>query len=145
MSRRLNITCSKDPVMTVMRRAVKSRRLVYLICTPKPQSYANGNSRVVYIGTTGVGVRRVASSMAHKSIDFLSHWGVRWLEVYTVTCPPRPGIQSWRRLERDLLITFNLVHGRVPLGNTSGKNLTPDRLSGLFQYRRLLKVLKAYS
>jgi hypothetical protein len=47
-------------------------------------------------------------------------------------------------LERDLLITFQLVFGRVPRANSSGKNFTPDKLSGLFQYRRLVKVLKSY-
>lgn len=131
--------------MTVKRRATKSRRMVYVICTPRPQRYPAGRSRIIYIGTTGVGVRRVAASMAHKAIDYLARHGVRWLDVYTVTCPPRPGMESWKKLERDLLITFNLVHGRIPHANSSGKNLTPDRLSSVFQYRRLSKVLSAYA
>jgi len=132
------------PVMTVMRRAIKVRRLVYIICSPRAQKYPNGRSRVIYIGTTGAGVHRLASSMASKALAFLSDWGVKFLEVYAVTCPPRPGLDSWKRLERDLLVTFGIRYGRVPKANTSGKNFTPDKLSKMFQYRRLVKVLKAY-
>ena len=143
--RRLTITASKAPVMTVTRRATKSRRLVYIISAPKALKYPQGRSRVVYIGTTEVGVHRVASSMASKAVDFLAEWGVRWLDVYAITCPPRPGLDSWRKLERDLLITFKIVHGRVPKANTSGKNFTPDKLSKVFQYRRLAKVLATYT
>jgi len=130
--------------MTVTRRAVKARRLVYIICTPKPQKYPLRRSRIIYIGTTSVGLHRLASSMATKAADVLLERGVRFLEVYAVTCPPRPGLDSWRRLERDLLVTFGIMYGRVPKSNTSGKNFTPDKLSQVFQYRRLVKLLTAY-
>lgn len=130
--------------MTITRRATKARRLVYIICSPKPQKYGRTRSRIIYIGTTEVGVHRVAASMAYKAVDFLSEWGVKWLDVYAVTCPPRPGLDSWRRLERDLLITFKILHGTVPKANTSGKNFAPDKLSKVFQYRRLVKVLSAF-
>ena len=130
--------------MSVSRRAVRTRKLVYVICTPKPHKYANHRSRIIYIGTTEKGVHRVASSIAHKAIDFLQRWGIRRLDVYLITCSARPGVPSWRRLERDLLVAFKLEYGSVPLANTSGKNFTPDKLSGLFQYRRLIKVLKTY-
>ena len=143
MPHRLPITPSTKPVMTVFRRAIRAKRLVYLICTPRPQKYDRGRSRIVYIGTTGIGVRRVAASMAGKAIKFLTHHGVKYLDVFTITCPPRPGTRSWTHLERDLLIAFKFEFGSVPAANTSGKNLSPDKLSGLFQYRRLLKVLRA--
>lgn len=89
-------------------------------------------------------MHRVAASMSHKAIDFLETWGVRQLGVYIVTCPPRPGTQSWLRLERDLLIAFKFIYGRVPEANKTGKNFTPDRLSGLFQWSRLVKVLASF-
>ncbi len=143
--RRLTITSSKKPVMTVVRRAVKARRLVYVICTPRPQKYPLGRSRVIYIGTTQVGIHRLASSMATKAADVLRERGVRFLDVFAVTCPPRPGLDSWKRLERDLLVTFNILYGRVPKSNTSGKNFTPDKLSKIFPYRRLVKVLRGFA
>lgn len=83
--------------------------------------------------------------MAGKAMKFLSQWGVKSLDVYTVTCPPRQGLNSWRVMERDLLIAFKIQHERVPLANTSGKNFTPEKLSGAFQYRRLNQVLAAYT
>ena len=131
--------------MTVTRRAIKSRRLVYIICTPKPQKYLNRRSRVIYIGTTEVGLHRLASSMAGKAVDFLSEWGVKYLEVHAVTRPPRPGLDSWRRLERDLLITFKYIYGTVPRANTSGKNFTPEKLSKVFHVPRMVKILEQFS
>lgn len=82
--------------------------------------------------------------MANKAADLLKTRGVKYLEVFALTCPPRPGLDSWRRLERDLLITFKNVHGEIPRSNTSGKNFTPDKLSGIFQYRRLESVLRRF-
>ena len=143
--RRLTINLAPKPVMTVTRRAVKARRLVYIICTPKAQRYPMMRSRVIYIGTTEVGLHRLASSMASKAADSLSQWGVKYLEVYAVTCPPRPGLDSWRRLERDLLVVFKIIYGTVPKANSSGKNFTPDKLSKVFQYRRLVSVLGEFN
>jgi hypothetical protein len=87
----------------------------------------------------------MASSIAHKAVDFLKAWGVKTLDVYLVECPPRPGLRSWLRLERDLLIAFKIEYGSIPLANKAGKNFVPDKLSGLFQYRRLVNVLNWYS
>jgi hypothetical protein len=42
-------------------------------------------------------------------------------------------------------VTFNILYGRVPKANKSGKNFTPDKLSKMFQYRRLEGVLRAYA
>lgn len=130
--------------MSVARRAIRHDKLVYVICAPKPQKYGKKRSRIIYIGTTTKGVHRVAASIAYKAIDFLEEWGVRWLDVYLATCGEKTGEKTWQALERDLLIAFKLEHGRVPLANKSGQNYTPDRLSGLFHYRRLLKVLDLY-
>jgi hypothetical protein len=144
MKRRLRIKPSRQPVMVVYRKAVQSTRLVYLICIPSSRKYPKGRSRIIYIGTTEKGVHRAASSMSSKAIDFLETRGVKRLDVYFVTCPPRTGLSSWRRLERDPLITFKNEYGVVPASNRSGKNFTVERLSGYFPYRRLVKVLDTY-
>ena len=145
MARRLTISAGIVPSITVARRAVRKSKVVYLICTPRPQKYLRGRSRIIYIGTTERGVQRAASSAAHKAIDFLQTWGVKWLDVYLVTCPPRPGVRSWARLERDFLIAFKLEYGSVPRANKAGRNLGPDQLSGLFNFRRLCNVLMRYA
>jgi hypothetical protein len=145
MARKLTIKQRKTPAMTVDRGALRGgSKLVYIICTPKPMKYPQKRSRIVYIGTTAQGVHRMASSMAHKAIDYLAQRGVSRLDVHLVSCPPRPGLKSWLHLERDLLITFKLVYGQIPTGNRTGKNFTPGALSGRFQWSRLLKVLKFY-
>ncbi|MBI5864398.1 MAG: hypothetical protein HZB38_07815 [Planctomycetes bacterium] len=131
--------------MSVSRQAIRAAKLVYVICTPHAQKYGGRRSRVIYIGTTEKGVHRIAASMAHKAIRFLERRGVRSLDVFVITCPPRPGTRSWLLLERDLLIAFKLEYGRVPLANASGKNLGPDRLSGLFHYRRVVSVLRSFA
>lgn len=145
MARRITISAGREPVVTVQRRAVRNRKLVYVICTPRAQKYAKGRSRIIYIGTTASGVHRVAASAANKAIDFLKTWGVKYLDVYLITCPPRPGVKSWSRLEKDLLIAFQSEYGQIPAGNKSGKNFRPDKLSRLFNYNRLCKILRCYA
>ena len=130
--------------MTFYRRAVKRRKLVYVICTPRPNRYARGRSRVIYIGTTKKGVHRVASSMAGKAISFLERRGIKQLDVYLVVCPPRPGTPSWSLLEHDLLVAFRINYGEQPFGNQLGKNFGPDGLSRLFKYSRLANVLATF-
>jgi hypothetical protein len=55
MMRALRVKCSKDPLLTVKRskQAERHKRLVYILTAKKPQSYTNGKSRIIYIGTTG--------------------------------------------------------------------------------------------
>ena len=66
------------------------------------------------------------------------------MSVYPVTCPARQRVQTWKSLERDLLIAFKFNYGRVPEANRAGRNFAPDRLSGLFQWTRLVRVLAQY-
>lgn len=145
MSKRLRIKAPAEPAMSVARRAIKHKELVYVICAPKSQKYGTKRSRIIYIGMTSKGVQRVASSIAYKAIDFLEEWGVKRLDVYLATCVGSAADKSWQDLERDLLIAFKLEYGRVPLANKSGQNYSPDRLSGRFNYKRLVKVLDCYS
>lgn len=66
MTKRLTIKPSNKPAMSIDRRAIKSSRLVYVICTTKANKYPNRRSRIIYIGTTEVGVHRVASNVAQS-------------------------------------------------------------------------------
>src|SRR5262245_45777457 len=105
MSKKLIIRSTWGVVLTVRRRAIQKTKLVYIICTEHPQKYREGRSRIIYIGMTKHGVRRMAASAAAKGVDFLRTHGVKCLDVSIVTCKPLPGKASWVELERDLLIT----------------------------------------
>ncbi len=51
-----------DPVITVDIAATKVKRLVYLLVANRPIKYGKDYSRIVYVGTTGHGIRRIAYS-----------------------------------------------------------------------------------
>lgn len=100
--------------MTVTRASVASDRLVYVIVLTKRIKYPFGRSRIAYIGTTKRGVRRLATSMSTKAERALRKHGVREFAIRIVTCKGRRRVQTWKKLERGLLLTFREMHGAVP-------------------------------
>lgn len=130
--------------MSIHRSALRSVRMVYLICAERPFRYREGSSRILYIGKTKVGVLRLASSLSHKARKALRERGQRTLEVHTLTCPARQGVSGWSKLERDLLISFKILFGTVPRYNKSGKNFRRKHMSGFFNRGRLERVLESY-
>lgn len=145
MPRKITVRISKKPAITVERSATRDKKIVYVICAPKPRRYANGRSRIVYIGRTTVGVRRIASSIAGKAAEFLNEWGVRKLEAFVLKPAARQSVRSWEDLEKDLLITFRSLYHRVPRGNTVGKRWKLEYLSGSFTRSRLEGILRSYA
>ncbi len=145
MARRLTIKVAAHPAVVVARTALRADKLVYLACANRPQRYPRGRSRIVYIGTTKNGIDRIAASAARASRAFLRLHGVRTLDFFVVTCQRRPGAQTWRKLERGLLLAFKDEFGRLPIGNTQGKNAFWDDEAFYFKPSRLRKVVLAYS
>ncbi len=145
MARHLKLSLGSKPALSITRRALDAHKLVYIARAAKAQRYGGARSRIVYIGTTRKGAQRVATSAANKAPHLLKRWGLRQLDFYVV----RPGkiqkVKSWVELERDLLITFKILFGRLPLGNTQGKNLSYHQLSRYFTERRLRAVIEKYS
>ena len=119
--------------MHVTRVAVGRAKLVYVIAADKKIRYAEGRSRVVYIGTTKQGMPRVAQSAAYWTDTVLELHGVRAFNVHLVTCPPRQGVKVWLKLERALLLTFREMFGEVPHCNTHGKRM---KVTNEFRYFR---------
>src|SRR5207244_4119822 len=74
-----------------------------------------------YIGTTEHGINRIASSVATKAPIVLRGHGVNRFEVRIMTCTPRQNVQTWRKLERALLLAFREIYGDPPRYNTQGK------------------------
>ena len=108
------------PVMTVHRRILKKKTLVYLLVGRTAIRYADGRSRVVYIGTTSKGASRIAKSAAFRAEQILAQRGFRNMDVYVVTCPPVGGLKSWIQLEKALLAAFRGLYHEKPLCNQKG-------------------------
>lgn len=145
MVRRLTIRKPAIPVIVIARAALHEQRLVYLACANKLIKYERGRSRIVYIGTTKNGIDRIAASAARTAKRFLNHHGVQSLECFVVTCRRRPGLSTWKKLERSLLLAFKDVFGQVPLGNTQGKNTFWDDELSYFKLKRLRDVVSSHS
>jgi len=145
MTARLHIKTTRKPVIVVARTALHEKKLVYVACANKTLRYPRSRSRIVYIGTTKNGISRIAASAARAAKRFLSLHGVRSLELFVVTCRARPGMQSWRKLERGLLLAFKDEFGEVPVGNTQGKNSFWNDEANYFKISRLRSVIAAYS
>src|ERR1039458_6218586 len=80
----LNVRCTKDSVLTVQRSSRWTRRMVYILAANKAYKYKSGKrSRIIYIGTTGKGARRPATSAVDKASEaFVELHGVREIKVF---------------------------------------------------------------
>ncbi len=123
-----------DPVLSVDIAATKVRRLVYLLVASRPLRYGRGYSRIIYIGTTGHGVRRIASSASKHIVGAGEQLkGLRRLDAYVVWArsrkgpPTRHGMNFWNIPERALLIRFRERYGEPPLLNRAGRRMRPKK------------------
>lgn len=145
MPRRRSIKLGKNPAMTVTRDALTGEKLVYIASSPRRSKYRfGGRSSIVYIGTTKAGVQRVAQSASVLAKRFLGSHGVSKLEFYVVHCAPLQKVQTWRQLERGLLITFREQYGDVPLGNTKGKKMSWTGEESYFSKERLRAIIAEF-
>ena len=145
MPKKLTIRTTSQPAVVVARPAMRAKKLVYIACANKLIRYRHGRSKIVYVGTTRRGVRRIAGSAAHQAERLLNERGVRELEFYVVTCASRPGLQSWQKLERGLILAFKDLYGEPPVGNHQGKNIFWHDELWYFTLRRLRNVVAYYS
>ncbi len=145
MPRKLTIRTTSQPAVVVARAAIRSNKLVYIACANKAIRYPRGRSKIVYIGTTQRGVRRITGSAANQAERLLRMRGVRELEFYVVTCASRAAVRSWQKLERGLILAFKDRFGGPPVGNRQGKNIFWDDELWYFTLRRLRRVIDYYS
>jgi hypothetical protein len=122
MARNLSIKFKNQPSLVINRTAFKDDKLVYIIRANRKLRYRFGDSRIAYIGTTRKGARRIASSAVGKGEDLLYRYGIKHLELHIVTCGKIQGIESWKKLERALILRFRESFGDVPVANSAYKN-----------------------
>jgi len=142
MAKRLTISLNPKHAMQVTRISVGKKKLVYLILAKKSVKYPWGRSRVAYIGTTKKGMARIAQSVAARAEVILALHGVREFKVRIVTCPPRPNVKTWEKLERALLLVFRYKYGALPKCNSQGKKMKQKDEFKYFRRERLERILE---
>jgi hypothetical protein len=139
--RRLTVTLRREHALEATRVSIRNEKLVYVLVTDKALKYPKGKSRVAYIGTTRNGASRIAQSVAVRSYEILKIRGVRRLQARIVTCVPRKHVQTWRKLERALLLVFRKEYGEPPWCNTQGKGLRERDEFTYFRRSRIRSIL----
>jgi hypothetical protein len=143
--RKVKVSLSSEAVITLGHKAIRSDRCVYVLVTNKHVKYRNGKSRIVYIGTTKRGVRRVASSVAHRAEDALEQRGARTVQAHLLTYTGRTGKHNlWKHLERAALVMFQIEYGSIPILNRVGKHFWPGTEFDHFSKRTLLRKLQQF-
>jgi hypothetical protein len=144
----LRVKCSKDPLLIVKRskQAERHKRLVYILTAKKPQSYTNGKSRIIYIGTTGKGTRRPATSAVDKASEaFGELHGVREIEAFIVTSTSRKAVRTWEHLESSLLAIFLGRYLQLPKYNKKRGSIRYAEDVTLFKRKALEKILLRFA
>ena len=145
MAKRLRIKTSRDPAVTITRIGLKREKVVYVAVANKPQKYGRRRSPIVYIGSTKKGVARIADSAANQAQKHFHNYGLKRLHFYVVTCAPLGGVETWKKLERALLLEFKDMFWAVPKGNTVGKNIEWRDELKYFSKSRLRTILSELS
>jgi len=145
MSKRLTVTIKQKEAMQVTRVSIGDKKLVYVILANKLLRYPWGRSRIAYIGTTKKGVSRIAQSVAARAEDILSLRGVRDFSVRVITCPPRPNVKTWEKLETALLLSFRQKYGALPKCNDRGKYMKVRDGFDYFKRDRLEHIIEKLS
>ena len=143
--RKLNISRHKETCIVVNRGALKEQRLVYIAIANKALNYPYKKSKIVYIGTTKKGVARIASSAAIKSKALLNDHGINTLRFYVVRCDGKQRVETWKKLERGLIVSFKHLYGMPPKMNKQGVHMNLGDVLSYFTKSALEKTVEAYS
>lgn len=108
---------------------------MYILVANRSYRYASGRrSRIIYIGTTGKGGRRPATSAIDKASQAFSELrGVKTTEVHIATCHGRKRMRTWEHLKSALLATFEQLHFGLP---------TYNKKKGAERYAQDIKLFK---
>ena len=142
----LTVQTKKKPAITITRTAIKASELVYIAVANKGIKYrSSSKSRIVYIGTTKNGPGRIAQSAAQKAAELLGLHGFKHLEFFVVTSTSMSSIETWRKLERGLILAFKDQYGEPPKCNTAGKRMKWKDEQEYFTKKRLNSIISHYS
>ena len=130
--------------MTITREAIAGNKLVYIATANKTVKYQNGKSRIVYIGQTERGVKRIAESAAERAPNLLRDHGIKNLTFYAIKCTPIQKVKTWKKLEIALLVTFREMYGEIPKLNKTHEKTPSHSKPDYFTEERLRKIITKY-
>ena len=122
MGRRLTPKLISGSALKIFRPAISTKNMVYLFVGNKSYKYPWEKSRVIYIGTSSRGIKRITESVANRG-KVLSEHGFKEFEVRIVVCPKRQKVSTWKLLESAFLIVFREKFGGIPFLNKKGGKL----------------------
>jgi hypothetical protein len=116
--------------------------MVYILAAKKPLKYTNGRSRIIYIGTTGKGTRRPATSAVDKASEAFGELrGVKEIDAYIVTSGGRKAVRTWEHLESSLLAIFLGRYLELPEYNKKRGSIRYAEDVTLFKRKTLEQIL----
>jgi hypothetical protein len=121
--------------------------MVYILAANVSFKYHSGaRSHIIYIGTTGKGGRRPATSAMDKASDaFYELRGVKEIRVHIATSKARKAVRTWEHLESALLATFRQMHWELPTYNKrKGSFANTDDIK-LFSEKALKKIILEFA
>jgi hypothetical protein len=145
--RTLKVRCTKNSVLTVQRSSRWKRRMVYILVANKSYKYKSGRrSHVIYIGTTGEGARRPATSAVDKASEaFNDLRGVKEIKVHIASCLGRRAMRTWEHLESALLATFKDRYYELPKYNKRKGSIDDTEDIKLFRLKALQKLIRQFA
>lgn len=121
--------------------------MVYILSANKSYKYPSGRrSRIIYIGTTGKGARRPATSAVDKASEaFGKLHGVKKIDAHIATCGSRKRVRTWEHLESALLATFRSLYFQLPRYNKKKGSLRFVEDVTLFKQKALQKMILQFA
>ena len=136
---------SPKHVMSIMRDALENKCVSYIILANRRLQYENGGSKIIYIGQTIDGIRRVAESTASRT-EIFEQYDVREIKTYIVSCEPRQEERDmWgdvQNLERAILKVFEEFYGEIPKLNRNGAGPHAQDALDCFSETRIREILR---
>jgi hypothetical protein len=145
--RSLKVRCTRNSLLTVQRSTRWKKRMVYILVANKSYKYNSGRrSHIIYIGTTGKGAHRPATSAVDKASEAFSELrGVKEIRVHIASCRGRKAMKTWEHLESALLATFRELHWELPKYNKRKGSVDHTEDIRLFRLKALQKLLLQFS
>ncbi len=145
--RALQIRLTEEPLLIIRRSRRWKKHMVYILAANVSFKYKSGaRSHIIYIGTTGKGGRRPATSATDKASEaFYELRGVKEIRVHIATCKGRKRVKTWENLESALLAMFRQIHWGLPKYNKRKGSIANTKDIKLFSRKALEKLILEFA